>query len=84
MSAESPDWPRNNPEFASRAALDAPRSTRDRVAGPRQIGLNRKFSRLRPLLLRRSRGVWAGYGSKAHSPTECAKQGSGHACAGSR
>jgi hypothetical protein len=86
MSAESPDWSRENPEFAPRLALDLPEPARDRVArAAGQIALHPRSSRLRPLVLSRSRGVWAGWGSKGRRLTERSEtHGSDRASAGSR
>lgn len=63
MSAESPDWSRENPKFAPGPALDVPELIDDRVArAAGQMALHPRSSRLRPLVLSKSRGVWTGGG----------------------
>lgn len=54
MSVESPDWSREDPEFAPGPARDVFEPTRDRVArAAGQIALHPWSSRLKPLVLSR-------------------------------
>lgn len=61
MSAESPKWSEENPEFEPGPAPKVPEPTRDRWPGLLDRSqLHPRSSRVRPLVPSRSRGIWEG------------------------